>query len=184
MLKGISFRSTRWDTCYELNNMIIAVSAAPIVDTSDISQRLSDKYSLAIQDDPAPEACAQFGFQTIYEMPAGLQSTVRESLIRTHLELVNNTDTLLLNYSVFGWIADWMRWCWSSTPTERWEEIVEIAAGAARRYEHIYHVENNVVRPYDGYIWLDRRNSRQINNLLKYLYHDFDVVGKVHFEFS
>lgn len=162
--------------------MIITISAAPRVDTSELAKNLSAMHGLAIQPDPSSQVCAGYGFQTIYEMPVTLQASVREQLIREHCELVSNTDDLLLNYSIFPWLADWMRWFWSSTPTERWEEIIEVAASAVRRYELIYHVENNKVQKYDGYLWLDERNSSQINSLLRCLYGDFEVSDRVRFE--
>ncbi len=164
--------------------MIITISAAPRIETAEVAKKLAAKHGLAIQPDPSAQVCAEYGFQTIYEMPATLQARVREQLIREHCEVVSKTDDLLLNYSIFPWLADWMRWFWSSTPTERWEEIMEVAAGAARRYELIYHVESDKVQMYDGYLWLDKRNSSQINSLLRHLYREFEVSDRVRFEIN
>ena len=164
--------------------MIISISAAPIVDTAPASATLSKKHGLSIHDDPMREICSQYGFQTIYEMPAGLQARVREDLIRQHFELVSSENDLLLNYSVFEWLADWMRWFWSSTSTERWEDIMKSAGLIAQRYGVIYHIESNASRNYDGYVWLDQRNSAQINGLIKWLYGEFNVANKVRQEIS
>lgn len=164
--------------------MIISISAAPIVDTSAASATLSKKHGLSIHDDPLREICEQYGFQTIYEMPATLQGSVRRDLVRRHFELVSGADDLLLNYSVFEWLADWMRWFWSSTPTELWADTMESAAVIAQRYDVIYHVESNTSRNYDGYVWLDQRNSVQINRLMKCLYGELNVSNKVRQEIS
>jgi len=159
--------------------MIIAVSSAPNVDKSRAVHALADKYKLEIHEDPMRTACDDYGFQTIYDMPAQLQAEVRERLIADHHEFVGQNSGLLLNYSVVEWLADWMRWSWNTTSTESWSRIMATAKASAQRYDHIYHVENQLLRPYDGYVWRDKDNSEQLNGLMKYLYDELQVLDKV-----
>lgn len=159
--------------------MIVVISAAPVVDTAAAMEMLSRKYKLSIKEDPMREACLKYGFQTIYDMPYDLQKYVREKLIKDHINFLNHNDNLLLNYSIISWLADWMRWFWSSTPTESWAKTLDMASNCVQKYDRIYHLDDNVNRGYDGYIWLDGENSRQINGLIKYLYNELDVGDKI-----
>jgi hypothetical protein len=159
--------------------MIIAISAMPLLDTSELAKTLAAEHKLEIYEDPAPAICRQYGFQTLYEIPTSLQLEVREQLVVEHAELLQTGEDLLLNYSVFGFLADWMRWAWGSTPTEKWDNIKRISAVSASRYEAVYHLNNGPVREYDGYVWFDRRNAEQINSLLKYLYRELNIVDRL-----
>jgi len=159
--------------------MIIAISSPPPIDTTKLAEKLAAENSLRIVEDPAPALCREFGFQTLYDMPQRLQGEIRERLIREHSEFVKNNDGLMLNYSVFEYLADWMRWFWATTPAERWEEILTTAGQAAQRYDQIYHVEDGPLREYDGYVWFDKRNASQINYLLKSLYADMQVTERL-----
>lgn len=161
--------------------MIIAVSSAPIVDKTREVRLLSDRYNLEVQEDPTSQICLQYGFQTIYDMPSPLQGNVREQIIGTHLKKVSQGDDLLLSYSVFEWLADWMRWSWNATSTERWSEILATASSSAGRYDQLYHLEHDVRRPYDGYVWLDKENAKQVNSMMKFLYQELGVVDKVRY---
>lgn len=156
--------------------MIIAISSPPPIDTTELAQKLAEQNGLRIIEDPAPALCRQYGFQTLYDMPQRLQGEIRERLIREHRDLVKSNNDLLLNYSVFGYLADWMRWFWTNTPAEKWEEILSPATEAAQLYDQIYHVENGPSREYDGYIWFDKRNAAQISSLLRCLYTDLQVT--------
>ena len=159
--------------------MIIAISASPVVDTTAAKEILSQKYNLTIKEDPMKEACLRYGFQTIYDMPNDLQKYVRGELIRDHIDFLNRNDNLLLNYSVIFWLADWMRWFWSATPSQSWNKILDTASNCVQKYDQIYHLDDNCNRVYDGYVWLDEDNSRQINSLIKYLYKEFGVDDKL-----
>jgi len=156
--------------------MIIAISSPPPINTTELAQKLAEQNGLMIIEDPAPSLCREYGFQTLYDMPQKLQGEIRERLIREHRDLVKTNNDMLLNYSVFEYLADWMRWFWADTPSEKWEEILGVAAESAQLYDQIYHVEAGAMREYDGYIWFDKRNAKQISNLLKCLYTDFQVT--------
>ena len=156
--------------------MIIAISSPPPVDTTELAEKLAAQNGLRLIKDPAPSLCRGYGFQTLYDMPQKLQGEIRERLIREHRDLVKTNNDMLLNYSVFEYLADWMRWFWAETPSEKWEEILGVAAESAQLYDEIYHVEAGTLREYDGYIWFDKRNAKQISNLLKCLYTDFQVT--------
>ncbi len=158
--------------------MIIAISSAPPFDTKKTAEKLAEQHGLKIIEDPSPQICRQYGFQTIYDMPQALQTEIRERLIREHTDFVKANDNLVLNFSVFEFLADWMRWFWANTPTEKWEEMMNVAAEAVNRYDEIYHVETGKKREYDGYVWFDDRNSKQINGLLHYLYSEFNTSDK------
>lgn len=159
--------------------MIIAISSPPPIDKTELAEKLAEQYNLKIIEDPSPQICKQYGFQTIYDMPTSLQTEIRERLIREHTDFVKANDDLLLNFSVFEFLADWMRWFWANTPTEKWEEIMLVANEAFDRYDEIYHIEKGAARNYDGYIWFDKRNASQINSLLKHLYTENNVSEKI-----
>lgn len=159
--------------------MIVAISAAPRWDTTGIAVALANKHAIGVLEDPSKKRVTDLGFQTLYDMPASLQRQVRESLILDHLKTLSESPGCVLNYSVFPWLADWMRWFWGSTPSEAWEQVMHQAAQIVKRYDVIYHVESGQPRPYDGYAWLDKRNSTQQNSLLKLLYTELGVAAKV-----
>ena len=159
--------------------MIISISSPPPIDTTDLAEKLAAQNGLRIIEDPAPSLCREFGFQTIYDMPQGLQGEIRERLILEHRDFVKTNDDVLLNYSVFGYLADWMRWYWTNTSTEKWEEVLSAAGETAQLYDEVYHVEDGPRREYDGYVWFDTRNASQISGLMKCLYNDLQVTDKL-----
>ena len=159
--------------------MIIVISSPPPIDTTELAEKLASQNDLKIIEDPAPSICRDYGFQTIYDMPHKLQTEIREKLIKDHAEFVKSNDNILLNYSVFRYLADWMRWAWATTPTEKWEEILSVASETVNHYDRIYHVEEGKSLEYDGYVWFDQRNSKQINNLIKHLYTEMNVIEKL-----
>lgn len=162
--------------------MIISISVAPNVDTLVVAQTMAEKYGLVIHEDPARVMCEQYGFQTIYDMPVVLQKQVRKQLISDHLDLLAHQDNLLLNYSIIQWLADWMRWFWHTTPSQEWTQIMETAKQCVQKYQSIYHLQDNVNRAYDGYVWLDKENSKQINSLMLYLYAELGISDQVKYE--
>jgi len=159
--------------------MIIAISSPPPFDTTELAEKLAAQNGLRVIQNPAPSLCREYGFQTLYDMPQNLQSEIRERLIREHADFVKTNNDLLLNFSVFGYLADWMRWFWRNTPTEKWEEMLVLAGDAASRYDEIHHIEAGESQQYDGYVWFDKRNSQQINGLSKYLYGEMNCNEKV-----
>ena len=159
--------------------MIISISSTPPVDTTELAKELAEENGLTVIGDPAPSVCRDFGFQTLYDMPDVLQLEIRERLIFDHLELVSTRTGVLLNFSVFQYLADWMRWFWTNTPTEKWDEITSAASDCAKLYDRVYHVEVGPRRAYDGYVWFDRLNAEQISTLMKGLYADFEIADKL-----
>jgi hypothetical protein len=159
--------------------MIIAISAAPPLDTNPIAKKLATEHKLEVYQDPLPEICRRYGFQTLYDMPTALQLEIREKVVIEHVAQIRDLDKALLNYSVCGFLADWMRWAWAFTSTEKWEEIRSISSEIVSHYDAVYHLEHGPVREYDGYVWFDRRNADQINGLLKYVYSDLNISEKV-----
>jgi hypothetical protein len=159
--------------------MIIALASPPVVDLSRTVEELAKRHGLTPRFDPTRSVVESYGFQTLYDMPEALQRKVREDLIRDHLAFVSRQDAVVLDYSVFGWLADWMRWFWNHTPTEKWDEILALAAAITERYTIVHHVESGPEKPYDGFVWRDRRNTRQINGLLKLLFDELEVGPKL-----
>ena len=161
--------------------MVIAISAPPNVDTSVAIARLAERHRRPAEEDPARAVCRRYHFQTLYDMPASLQLTVRERLVREHLEHVRAYGDLLLDYSVAGWLAEWMRWHWNATPTRQWAEVMETARQCASRYDVVYHLETGATRRYDGYVWLDVENSRQVNGLLHHVHRELGIEARVRY---
>jgi hypothetical protein len=162
--------------------MIIAIAAPPPIDTGELARRLAARHGLAIQEDPAPRLCQEFGFQTLYDMPRVLQRDVRDRLLSDHASLVESATDLLLNYSIVNYLADWMRWFWADTSTEKWASVLALAERVASRYDRIHHVGKGATRPYDGYVWFDARNAAQIDGLMRTLYADLHVAHRVQFD--
>jgi hypothetical protein len=159
--------------------MIIAIACPPIVDPSRIVEDLAKRHGLKPHSDPTRGVVEGYGFQTLYDMPAALQRKVREDLIRDHVAFVGRQDGVVLDYSVYNWLADWMRWFWNHTPTEKWEEIMDLAAAITKRYAAVHHIESGPEKPYDGFVWRDRRNTKQIDGLLKLLFDELKVGAKL-----
>lgn len=113
--------------------------------------------------------CEELGFQTIYDIPISHQCSVREDLIDEHLAFLRGIrGDYTLTFSVFMWLADWMRWGWSAVSAEDWERIVAKCRQCAQLYDQIELVPNGAALEYDGYAWLDVRNAAQIYSLCSY----------------
>jgi hypothetical protein len=160
--------------------VIIAISSAPGVDKSSLVSELSERFSLTAERDPVPGVCRSWGFQTLYEMPLPLQREVRLSLLRFHRDSVVSGRPAIYGFSAFEMLADWMRWFWSSTPTEAWEEVLTLAADCAAGYDAVYHLSGGPCLPYNGFTWFDRRNASQQERLIRSLYLELGVREKVH----
>jgi hypothetical protein len=155
--------------------MIIAISSPPPIDKTELAKKLATQYGLTIVEDPAPTLCREYGFQTIYDMPQQLQAEIRERLIREHTAFLKVNDNLVLKFSIFEFLADWMRWFWANTPTEKWEDLLAVAHEASGLYTEIHHLDDGQSLEYDGYVWFDKFNSKQINSLIKQLYTEMQV---------
>jgi hypothetical protein len=161
--------------------MIIAISAAPPVLTGPLARELAASHRLEVVSDPTPGLCAAYGFQTLYDMPVDLRSEMRLRLITEHSRLIEQGANLVVEQSIFPWLADWMRWHWAHTPTDAWEAVQTTAGRVAGCYDAIYHVDCGPARAYDGYTWLDRNNASQINRLLRGLYTELGVIDRVRY---
>ncbi len=158
--------------------MSIAISAAPHIDTSALIKKLGAESKLTAVADPTPILVRSYGFQTLYDMPQALQTTIRKRLIAEHKAALVGKPSLF-EHAVFPWLADWMRWHWGTTPAESWEEVIALGADCAKSYARIVHVSDGPTKGYDGYAWLDKRNSRQIDIILHQLYAQLGVADKV-----
>jgi len=158
--------------------MSIAVSAAPHLDLSALLKKLGQESKLTVVADPTPAMVRSYGFQTLYDMPLALQTTIRRRLINEHKAALVGTPAVF-EMPVFPWLADWMRWHWAHTPAEAWIDIIALGQACAASYGRIVHVADGPRKSYDGYAWLDPRNGQQIDVLLLQLYAQLGVADKV-----
>ncbi len=153
------------------------ISCPPTIEVSAFASGLV--AAGAVITDPSGALCRRYGYQTLYEIPADLQKRLRRELIRAHAETLRMDKNAVCDHSVFAWLADWMRWLWSATPAEEWDSVLIEARPAVDRSDVIHHVVDGPSAQYDGYRWLDPRNARQIERLMRNLYREFGVEAKV-----
>ena len=152
------------------------ISAPPSLDISSLTSRLAPGGIIV---DPARELCKRYGYQTLYEVPKDLQKRLRRELIRGHAEKLQEKPDAVFDHSVFLYLADWMRWIWGDTPTEEWESVLIEALPAIDRSEKIHHVVAGPRGDYDGYRWLDMRNAKQVEKIMRGLYREFGCEKRV-----
>ena len=153
------------------------ISAAPALDIASLATKLAGSAAPIV--DPSRELVKRYGYQTLYEVPRDLQKRLRRELIRGHAERLQSSPDGVFDHSVFLFLADWMRWLWSETPTEEWESVLMDARPAVMRSERIHHVVTAPRGGYDGYRWLDLRNAKQMDTLMRGLYREFDCESRV-----
>ena len=153
------------------------ICAAPAIDIADFAAKLAG--GRMVIKDPSRELCEHYGYQTLYEIPRELQKKLRRQLIRDHALVLQENPDGVFDHSVLTWLADWMRWLWSETPSEEWEAVIEEARPAVALSERILHGARGPAAAYDGYRWLDARNSSQIELLLRSLYRQFACESRV-----
>ena len=153
------------------------ISAPQSIDVSALAARLAGPH--AVLGDPSRALCERYGYQTLYEVPVPLQKRLRRELIVGHAAKLAEDPEAVCDHSVFAWLADWMRWLWGETPTEEWEAVLVAAWPAVERSEAIHHVVEGPRAAYDPYRWLDARNARQVERLMRQLYRDFGVEARV-----
>jgi hypothetical protein len=159
--------------------MRLVIAAPPTIDVSAFAQGLADREKTRVIADPSRAACEKYGFQTLYEMPLDLQKTSRRRLIADHVAALEKSKSGVFDHSVIQWLADWMRWLWSETPTEEWESVLAQAQSAVKLYDVIEHVSEGPAAGYDGYRWLDARNGVQVERLMRHLYSDLGIADRV-----
>lgn len=158
--------------------MITIVTGPPTLDVRRRALEVSRQQNAVFIADPTPLLCKHLGWQTLYEMPPATQSEARLALLREHRVRVEEGNAVL-DHSIVGWLADWMRWHWGSTTTELWDEVMDEARQVAAHYGTVEHIEHGSARGYDGHAWLDARNSRQIDRLMRHLYGELGLDGRV-----
>lgn len=158
---------------------MIAISSTPVVDKSEFAAAVSGREGLTLVGDPSPALVRGYGFQTLYELPLELQKTVRRRVLRDHLAALESGERVLFGFSVVELLADWMRWAWSATPTEEWAGVLGEAERCASLYERVYHLADGPRKSYDGYVWFDAENARQQERLMRMLYRDLGLEGRV-----
>ena len=161
--------------------MRIVIVAPPTIDVSGFARDLAAKEKATVVADPSRTACERYGFQTLYEMPLALQKAARRKLIADHIAALKKNGAAVYDHSVFQWLADWMRWLWSETPSEEWEAVLAEAAPAVPLYDRIEHLAEGPAAGYDGYRWLDARNGKQVERLIRHLYADLGCADRVQY---
>jgi hypothetical protein len=161
--------------------MRLVIAAPPTIDVSKLAQDLAAKEKATLVTDPSRAACERYGYQTLYEMPLALQKQARRKLITDHIAALQKGGSMVCDHSIFQWLADWMRWIWGKTPTEEWEAVLAEAAPAVKLYDAIEHVAEGPAAGYNGYTWLDQRNGKEIERLMRHLYADLGCTEKVRF---
>jgi len=161
--------------------MRLVIAAPPTIDVSKLAKDLAAKERATLVTDPSRAACERYGYQTLYEMPIDLQKQTRRKLIADHIAALQKGGSLVFDHSIFQWLADWMRWVWGETPTEEWEAVLAEAKPAIKLYDAIQHVSEGPAAGYNGYTWLDQRNGREIERLMRHLYDDLGCRDRVRF---
>src|SRR3954447_18729738 len=159
--------------------MRLVIAAPPTIDVSALAKELAAKHKATLVTDPSRAACERYGYQTLYEMPVELQKQTRRRLIAEHIATLQKGGSVVLDHSIFQWLADWMRWLWGQTPTEEWEVVFAEASAGVKLYDTIEHVSEGPAASYNGYSWLDQRNGREIERLMRHLYADLGCVDRV-----
>ncbi len=153
------------------------ISAPPDVDISQLVDRIAG--IAPVDTDPARGLLRRYGYQTIYEVPRDLQKRLRLELIDLHVEALEASPHAICDYSVFAYLADWMRWLWSATAAQEWERVLDRARPAVELSETIHHVAAGPRAAGDGYRWLDHDNARQVERLMRSLYRDYECEARV-----
>lgn len=153
------------------------ISAPQTIDVSALAVRLAP--GRLVVADPSRALCERYGYQTLYEVPAAEQKSLRLELIRAHARSLEGLADGVWDHSVFAWLADWMRWIWGDTPSEEWDAVIGAARPAVEACDVIHHVVSGPRASYDGYRWLDERNAQQAERLMRALYRDFRCESRV-----
>jgi hypothetical protein len=103
-------------------------------------------------------------------------------LLHEHAASLLVANGRIYDHSVFSWLADWMRWLWSDTPTEEWDDILSLARKIVANYDRVIVVGSAPLKPYDGFVWRDQRNIEQTSALLSLLHGLLGVKTEVHCE--
>ena len=159
--------------------MRLVIAAPPTIDVSALAKDLAAREKATLVTDPSRAACERYGYQTLYEMPVDLQKQTRRRLIVEHIATLQKSNAVVCDHSIFQWLADWMRWLWGATPTEEWEAVLAEASAGVKLYDAIQHVAEGPAASYNGYSWLDTRNGKEIERLMRHLYVDLGCADRV-----
>jgi len=149
----------------------------PNQDISVYVTEAASKSGKSLIEDPARAVCESLGYQTLYEIPSMQQIQVRKDLIQIHLDQLQSNTGAVFDHSVMNYLSDWMRWSWSDTTTEVWDEVITLAKKCTEFYESVYVCSNAPLAGYDGYTWLDKRNAEQQAELNRFMLEKFDLGG-------
>lgn len=147
--------------------MKIAITNAPNIDNLKFAEELAVEHKLEVITDPIPQTCQNLGYQTIYNFPIDEQISIREKIMQEHLQALKSQSGVY-TYSCVEWLADWMRWAWAHTNTEKWSEILKLNHQIANQYDKVIWLQSGENKSYDGYTWLDKGHCEQINSLIPF----------------
>lgn len=158
--------------------MKIAIASAPNLDVRPRADELGSKFKCAVFENPARSLCRDLGFQTLYDIPVADQIDIRLRLMQMHSDQLKLGDGIHMT-SVVDMLADWARWTWGHTTTEKWEAVLESARKIADEYDAIYWIKTAPTLGYNGYDWLDQRNAAQINALIPFIAEQAGLTNKL-----
>jgi hypothetical protein len=158
--------------------MKIAIAAAPNIDTRAHAESLASRFQCPVFENPAKSLCRELGFQTLYDIPEAEQLDIRVQLIELHEDQMKAGSGVHMT-SVVNMLADWARWMWAHTTTEKWESVQRMAQHVAAQYDAIYWIKSGPELDYNGYDWLDRRNAAQICALIPFFADQLGVTAKM-----
>jgi hypothetical protein len=158
--------------------MKIAITSAPNLDIRDHAESLGAKFQCPVFENPANSLCRELGFQTLYDIPTADQIDIRLRLMAIHGDQIKPGSGVHMT-SVIDMLADWARWMWSYTTTEKWDQVLQTTKKIADQYDAIYWIKTGPSLGYNGYDWLDQRNSAQINALIPFFVDQIGLIGKL-----
>ena len=148
----------------------IILSSHPAYDLKAVAAGLLKSNQFELIVDPTKALVQSYGFQTLYDMPVDVQKKLRMQLLHEHAASLLVASGRIYDHSVFAWLADWMRWLWSNTPTEEWDDVLSLARKIVANYDRVIVVASAPLKPYDGFVWRDQRNIEQTSALLSLLH--------------
>jgi hypothetical protein len=149
--------------------MIVAIAASPLVDRAAYARKCAGSKGRIVLD-PSRELVRKHGFQTMYEVPKDLQTELRLELLDLHAAEMKKGGEIVFDHCAVEWMADWMRWHWAAGSTRAWDAAMAKAAKIVAKYDAVAHLTYGPARTYDGYVWLDRPNAAQVEELMFFLY--------------
>lgn len=158
--------------------MKIAITSVPTLDCHVYANELAASHRCSVFENPARGLCRELDFQTLYDIPVPDQLDVRLRLMTMHAQQLASGNGVHM-ISVIDMLADWARWLWSDTTSEKWEAVLHTGRQIAMHYDEVHWLRQGPARSYNGYDWLDARNAAQIGALIPFIAEQLDIGSKL-----